>query len=210
MRLQPALVGLVGILGVAALSACASAPMDLIQSEARELSPAEQNLQLAASDLVQTVENQQWVASESGAGSARRMFNQLLGQDDTLRDTTVDNVSAYLDDLGQQPDQTLSRDMSQLARMSEAVADAALQLAVTPDLLERHVLDTNISSVEQALNAARRASRFFDQVNAQAELAQDSHIQSARASVITNIDLLERSADALADRRWAIYNSPIG
>ncbi|WP_146190658.1 hypothetical protein [Marinicauda salina] len=194
----------------AALTACASAPLDLAFQRERAAAPVETELRDAAREMTDQVEAAGWSLSEDGGVSMGGFLDRLVrGGRQGAPDQSP--VERYLAEAGDAPGPRLEADIAAASAMSSEVARNALAVASTGASLDSDALARDIAAAESALGAARRARAFFVEVRASAPEGADAPgLESALVDLDASIAALATAADALAERRWAGEDALVG
>lgn len=192
-----------------ACSACASQPIDLAtRGEPGIPVSAQEDLRTAMSALrTRQAEAGGWTLG--GDGSARGLMGRLIGGGGTRNDTVGD----YLQAAGGDPASWLAGDIVLAAGLAADVAEAAQVVASTRAPLPENLLVRDISEVESAISAMRRARTFFQAVAVDERAGFSGSQRVTVSEALTRLDgsisALVNAADALADRRWAASNQPV-
>ena len=192
-----------------ACSACASQPIDLAARGQPGIPvSAQEDLRTAMSALrTRQAEAGGWTLG--GDGSARGLMGRLIGGGATRNDTVGD----YLQAAGGDPASWLAGDIVLAAGLATDVAEAAQVVASTRTPLPENLLVRDISEVESAISAMRRARTFFQAVAVDERAGFSASQRVTVSESLTHLDgaiaALVSAADALADRRWAASSQPV-
>lgn len=180
-------------------SACASAPINIGASDDSELNAAQIELREQATALADRLDQRGWAVSATPAEATRSFLGRLIGGSDAANEATSDPVELYL--AGYDAAQA-EQDLATLMVETEALADTALSVAGAEGPITSSALARDIAAVERALGAVRRAKGFFTQVSERGQWQEALAIQLQ--NVVAAEARLAASADALAERRWAM------
>lgn len=213
-----ALTPLIAILAAAALSACASAPINLNANDGAALTPAQSELRQTSAELVSAADARGWTLQADGDGVGARLFNRLLtgGSDE---DGADDGLTRYLalaapDEAtaGEAVDAVTS-DVRRAAELAAEISHDAEAVTNAPDIADARALADDIAAAERALAALRRADALFVEA---AGALETRYSQDAAAPLRTAIARLEaararltEATDALARRRWSMVNASV-
>ncbi len=191
-------------------AACAGQPVDIASRSTADIPvSAQEDLRTAMAALrTRQAEAGGWTLG--GSGSARGLMSRLVGGAASRSDA----VRSYLDTAGDSAASYLAGDIVLAAGLASDVAEAADVVASARVALPESLLVRDIAEVESAISAMRRARTFFQAVatddRAGFGSAERVTISEALSRLDRSIGALVRSADALADRRWAVSNQPVG
>jgi hypothetical protein len=212
LGVKPILVGLCLALSAAAMSGCASAPIDMLSAAPGEAVADQVELRSAANALADRIDQAGWTLSATPAEARRSFLNRLIGgrSDEGEAEPEDDAVTLYLASVS--TPQAVEADLISLIDGADDVAAQTLTVASSDDALGARALADDLAAVERALGAVRRATAFFDAVLAQGGWDDASvfglaaQLETARAAETR----LAASADALAERRWAARSGLFG
>jgi hypothetical protein len=180
-------------------SACASAPINIGASDDSELSAAQIELREQANALADRLEQHGWAVSATPAETTRSFLGRLIGGADAVDETGSDPVALYLANYGVAQ---AEQDLATLIVETGSLADQALSVAAADGPISSADLARDIAAVERALGAVRRAKSFFTQVSERGQWQEELTIQLY--NIVAAETRLAASADALAERRWAM------
>ena len=202
---------LLGCAGCVSLSACVSGPIDLAGEDPVDVNAidTQSDLRRLASALASRVEAARWSLTGQPGETTRNFLGRLIGGGDAVVEPAELALQSYL---GQSDAATVIADVSVLADDTQAVSQHVLRVASSDSILDLDGLDRDIEMTERALGAVRRAEDFFARVGDEVSFdpEQESMFAAQLAELNTAQTFLTVSADALAERRWAIAYGAIG
>ena len=213
-----ALTPLIAILAAAALSACASAPINLNASGGDAITPAQTELRQTSAELVSAAEAQGWTLERDGAGLGARVLNRLLtgGSDE---DEVDDGLTRYLsvtapdDAAAGEAVAAVAVDVRRAAELAAELSHDAEAVATADAIADARALAADIAAAERALAALRRADALFVEAAGalEARYSQDAAapLRSAIARLEEARTRLTEATDALARRRWSMVNASV-
>ncbi|MDG1419097.1 MAG: hypothetical protein P8J78_04480 [Maricaulis sp.] len=154
-------------------SACASAPISVVRSDAVETSariaPEQQDLREAALALESTYERNGWSQAVDAMQSARRWVGTLTGQTTDVSNTPAPTQSylthnEFVDMSSEQAADQLSEDLQSAYALAGDVDYAAMVVAGSVDNYSRYSLTSDLGHIEGAIAHTRRALAMFDDV----------------------------------------------
>ena len=213
-----ALTPLITILAAAALSACASAPINLNAGDGDVISPAQLELRETSAELVSAADAQGWTLETDGSGLGARVLNRLLtgGSDD---DEALDGLIRYLAVTvpeGASAGEAVSAVAVDVRRASELAAEIshdAEAVAQAQAVTDAGALAEDIAAAERALAALRRADALFVEAAGALEARYSAEAVLPLRRAIERLEAaraqLTEATDALARRRWSMVNASV-
>lgn len=211
-RLDGALRG--AIAGAFALLAvgCASAPIDLAGSNSSSQADivavsAQEDLRTAAGALRAQAADRGWALDERPALNV--LFSRLVGGDGDREggQAVADYLRRAEARAESTPGATLAGDIVRAGGLADEVSAAAEVIIGARAPLSESGLRRDLSEIESALGALRRARTFFIAAEAAGRDRFAAHeaeaVGIAMDRLEASVERLSAGADALAERRWA-------
>lgn len=213
-----ALTPLITILAAMALTACASAPINLNAGEGAALTPAQDELRQTSAELVSTADAQGWTLETEGGGLGARVLDRLLtGGSDA--DEGDDGLSRYLavtapdDAPASQAVGAVAVDVRRAAELASEISHDAQAVAQARGVSDARALADDIAAAERALAALRRADALFIEAADALETRHSAEAVSPLRAAIARLEearaQLTEATDALARRRWSMVNASV-
>lgn len=195
-----------------AMPACVSAPIDLAGSATSDETAisTQTELRQSAIALASYIDEAGWSLGDDAGEATRSFLGRLIGGDNGQVSNSNSAVDNYIAERVSAPQ--MVADLTGLVDETQSVSVQALRVASTDSVLNLEGLDRDIAMTERALGAVRRAAAFFKEVYVRASLSEseENELNEQITALKTAESHLAISADALAERRWAIRQGAIG
>jgi hypothetical protein len=197
-------------------SACASAPISVVRSDAVDthsrIAPEQQELREAALALESTYEQNGWSQAVDAMQSARRWVGTLTGHGGDAEAAPAPTLTYLADNdftdmTSEQAADQLSEDLQSAHALAGDVDYAAMVVAGSVDNYSRYSLTSDLGHIEGAIAHTRRALAMFDDVISRIgerfTPEQLRRVHGQRNRLASSSEELRDRADEISRRRRA-------